>query len=250
MDDNKTSASEAALFVYATSNFNISDTLLPSFLFSDAHVFSGDWGPSCVRQACMGGSKWQSLRHPRLRPPFFVPSTGNSNKSTLDRVKQVMSNALVGHFDNEIDLVSSEGLDGKKSSTSCFRRLFLRPTVRFVPPYGRVHNLGCATGHHPFLMSCSSTNLVLVGLDLFGYWQETSAYRNEVYLLPKQLDVKVTSYTFSTRHGAQRFYSRTRPDYKCVCSGDVDLEFLDVFGNVAVQRLCTEHLSEFHAFST
>ena len=80
-----------------------------------------------------------------------------------------------------------------------------------MPPYGRVHNLGCATGHHPFLMSCSSTNLVLVGLDLFGYWPETSAYRNEVYLLPKQLDVKVTSYTFSTRHGAQRFYSRTRP---------------------------------------
>ena len=34
--------------------------------------------------------------------------------STLDRVKQVMSNALVGDFDNEIDLVSSEGLDGKK----------------------------------------------------------------------------------------------------------------------------------------
>ena len=31
---------------------------------------------------------------------------------------------------------------------------------------------------------------------------ETSAYKNEVYLLPKQLDVKVTSYTFSTRYGA------------------------------------------------
>ena len=41
---------------------------------------------------------------------------------------------------------------------------------------------------------------------------ETSAYKNEVYLLPKQLDVKVTSYTFSTRHGAHRFYSRTRLD--------------------------------------
>ena len=40
---------------------------------------------------------------------------------------------------------------------------------------------------------------------------ETSAYRNEVYLFPYHLDVKVTSYTFSTRHGAQRFYSRTRP---------------------------------------
>ena len=43
MVDNKTSASEAALFVYATCYFNISDTLLPSFLFSDARVLPGDW---------------------------------------------------------------------------------------------------------------------------------------------------------------------------------------------------------------
>ena len=42
-------------------------------------------------------------------------------------------------------------------------------------------------------MSCSSTNLVLVGLDLFGYWQETSAYRKKVYLLPKQLDEQVSA---------------------------------------------------------
>ena len=30
-------------------------------------------------------------------------------------MKQVISNAFVEHFDNEIELVSSEGLDGKES---------------------------------------------------------------------------------------------------------------------------------------
>ena len=57
MVDNKTSASEAALFVYATCYFNISDTLLPSFLFSDARVFSGDWDPvASGRRAWMAPS--------------------------------------------------------------------------------------------------------------------------------------------------------------------------------------------------
>ena len=42
---------------------------------------------------------------------------------------------------------------------------------------------------------------------------KTSAYRNEVYLLPKQLDVKVTSYTFSTRHGAQAFLLKNTPGH-------------------------------------
>ena len=41
--------------------------------------------------------------------------------NTLDHAKKLMDNALVGnnfHFDNEIDLVGSEGFDGVKSSTS------------------------------------------------------------------------------------------------------------------------------------
>ena len=71
-----------------------------------------------------------------------------------------------------------------------------------VPFYGRLHDLGCATGHHPFLMLRPFTSLVLMQLDLFRYWQGTTAYENEVYLLPKQFDVEVTSCRFSTRYGA------------------------------------------------
>merc|ERR1712025_947874 len=55
---------------------------------------------------------------------------------------------------------------------------------------GRLLNLGCATGHPSFVMSCSFTNQALAQLEL---WKEktTGKYEKKVYLLPKQLDEKV-----------------------------------------------------------
>merc|ERR1712146_706641 len=54
-------------------------------------------------------------------------------------------------------------------------------------------NLGCATGHPSFVMSCSFTNQVLGQLDILKNWKENKAYKNDVYLLPKELDEKVAS---------------------------------------------------------
>ena len=48
---------------------------------------------------------------------IFVSSAGNFNFGTLDHVKKLTNNAFVGntgHFDNEIDLAGSEGLEGLK----------------------------------------------------------------------------------------------------------------------------------------
>merc|ERR1712022_101463 len=56
---------------------------------------------------------------------------------------------------------------------------------------GRLCNLGCATGHPSFVMSCSFTNQVLAQLDILKNWKETKSYKNDVYLLPKELDEKV-----------------------------------------------------------
>ena len=49
---------------------------------------------------------------------IVVSSTGNCNISTLDHLKKLKNNAFVGntgHFDNEIDLAGSEGLEGMKA---------------------------------------------------------------------------------------------------------------------------------------
>merc|ERR1712034_162268 len=56
---------------------------------------------------------------------------------------------------------------------------------------GRLLNLGCATGHPSFVMSCSFTNQVLAQIDIRKNWTGSKAYKNQVYLLSKELDEKV-----------------------------------------------------------
>ena len=55
---------------------------------------------------------------------------------------------------------------------------------------GRLVNLGCATGHPSFVMSCSFTNQVLAQIEL---WNNASDYENTVSVLSKALDEKVAS---------------------------------------------------------
>merc|ERR1711896_50151 len=115
----------------------------------------------------------------------------------VDHMAKMKNNAIVGnigHFDNEIDMAGIEGFPGIKVEN-------IKPQVdRFIFPdghgviilaSGRLCNLGCATGHPSFVMSCSFTNQVLTQLDLLKNWKETKAYKNDVYLLPKELDEKV-----------------------------------------------------------
>merc|ERR1712003_286759 len=85
--------------------------------------------------------------------------------------------------------------------TKASKRMGIKPQVdRFVfedghgiimLASGRLLNLGCATGHPSFVMSCSFTNQVLAQLEL---WKEkdTGKYTSgKVYVLPKTLDEKV-----------------------------------------------------------
>jgi adenosylhomocysteinase len=53
---------------------------------------------------------------------------------------------------------------------------------------GRLVNLGNATGHPSFVMSASFTNQTLAQIEL---WTNKTAYKNDVYTLPKHLDEKV-----------------------------------------------------------
>ena len=53
---------------------------------------------------------------------------------------------------------------------------------------GRLVNLGCATGHPSFVMSCSFTNQVVAQLELHSNAQNLE---KKVYTLPKHLDEKV-----------------------------------------------------------
>jgi adenosylhomocysteinase len=53
---------------------------------------------------------------------------------------------------------------------------------------GRLVNLGCATGHPSFVMSCSFANQVLAQIAL---WTTPEKFPLGVHILPKELDEEV-----------------------------------------------------------
>ena len=78
---------------------------------------------------------------------------------------------------------------------------------------GRLVNLGNATGHPSFVMSCSFTNQVLAQLDILKNWKETKSYKNQVYLLPKELDEKVARLHLPALGAEMTTLSKEQADY-------------------------------------
>merc|ERR550537_439053 len=98
---------------------------------------------------------------------IFVSTTGNFNIITLDHMKKMNNKAQVDRY------------------------VFPDGRGIIVLASGRLLNLGCATGHPSFVMSCSFTNQTLAQLEL---WKERDSGKyttDQVYLLPKELDEKV-----------------------------------------------------------
>jgi len=165
-----------------------------------ARVMIAECDPICALQACMEGFQVATSLEVVGEIDIFVTTTGNFNIITVDHMKKMKNNAIVGnigHFDNEIDMAGLEGTKGIKVENikpQVDRFVFENGNGIIVLASGRLLNLGCATGHPSFVMSCSFTNQTLAQLDLLRNWKETDAskkYKNDVYLLPKELDEKV-----------------------------------------------------------
>merc|ERR1712070_500181 len=186
---------------------------------SGARVLITECDPICALQACMEGFQVVTMEEAVGYTDIFVSSTGNFNIITLEHMKNMKNNAIVGnigHFDNEIDMAGLEGFEGIRVEN-------IKPQVdRFVFPdghgvivlaSGRLLNLGCATGHPSFVMSCSFTNQALAQLDLLKNWKETQAYKNDVYLLPKALDEKVAALHLPALGASMTILSKEQADY-------------------------------------
>merc|ERR1712100_790319 len=184
-----------------------------------ARVLVTECDPICALQACMEGFQVVTMEDVVGEVDIFISSTGNFKIIALDHMKNMKNNAIVGntgHFDNEIDMAGLEGMEGIKVEN-------IKPQVdRFVFPdghgvivlaSGRLLNLGCATGHPSFVMSCSLTNQVLAQLDLLKNWKENKGYKNHVYLLPKELDEKVASLHLPALGAELTKLSKEQADY-------------------------------------
>jgi adenosylhomocysteinase len=161
-----------------------------------ARVMITEIDPICALQAAMEGYQVCPLEDVIESVDIVVTATGNKNILMASHMAKMKNNAIVGnigHFDNEIDMAGILKYEGIK-------RINIKPQVdKFVFPTGngviilaegRLLNLGCATGHPSFVMSCSFTNQVVAQLEL---WNEKASkkYENKVYVLPKHLDEKV-----------------------------------------------------------
>jgi adenosylhomocysteinase len=162
-----------------------------------ARVVVTEIDPICALQAAMEGYQVVRLEDVVDTADIFITTTGNKDIITAEHMGRMKHNAIVGnigHFDNEIDMA---GL----YKQSDVQRVTIKPQVdEFVFPdghsvivlaEGRLLNLGCATGHPSFVMSCSFSNQVLAQIELFT---KTSDYSLGVHVLPKQLDENVARF--------------------------------------------------------
>jgi adenosylhomocysteinase len=158
-----------------------------------ARVIVTEVDPINALQAAMEGYQVTTLDDIVGTADIFVSATGNTDIVTTADMERMKHNAIVcniGHFDNEIDM---SGL-----ARSGATKLEIKPQVDLwtfpdghsiiVLAEGRLVNLGCATGHPSFVMSCSFSNQVLAQVELFT---RTADYPIGVYVLPKRLDEQV-----------------------------------------------------------
>merc|ERR1712086_182180 len=91
--------------------------------------------------------------------------------------------------------------------------VFADGTGVIVLAEGRLLNLGCATGHPSFVMSCSFTNQALAQLELWKYKDGEKYARGKVYVLPKALDEKVARLHLDAVGAKLTILSKEQSDY-------------------------------------
>ena len=161
-----------------------------------ARVVVTEIDPINALQAAMEGLQVLTLDDVIDTADIFVTASGNMSLITADDMARMKHNAIVcniGHFDNEIDMDglarSGATRDELKPGTDVWK--FDDGHQIIVLAEGRLVNLGCATGHPSFVMSCSFSNQVIAQIELFN---NAAAYPLGVHVLPKHLDEKVARF--------------------------------------------------------
>ncbi len=149
--------------------------------------------PICALQAAMDGFEVKRLETIVGNADVIITTTGNKDIVQGKHFEALKDKAIVcniGHFDNEIDMawLNANYGDTKIEIKPQVDKYTINGKDVIILAEGRLVNLGCATGHPSFVMSNSFTNQTLAQIEL---WNNSKAYGNDVYMLPKHLDEKV-----------------------------------------------------------
>jgi adenosylhomocysteinase len=179
-----------------------------------ARVIVSEIDPICALQAAMDGFQVARVDDVVGLGDFFVTATGGCGVITAEHMAAMKDQAVVanvGHFDNEIDmagLTAYPGVERVRVKDQVDQWVFPDGHSVLVLSEGRLANLGNATGHPSFVMSCSFTNQVLAQLEL---WR--SEYAPGMHRLPKELDEKVARLHLPALGAHLTTLTQTQADY-------------------------------------
>ncbi|GAA5862421.1 hypothetical protein JCM3774_002511 [Rhodotorula dairenensis] len=158
-----------------------------------ARVIVTEIDPINALQAAMAGFEVTTMEEAAPEGRIFVTTTGCRDIIRGEHFEAMPEDAIVcniGHFDIEIDVAWL-----KANATECIN---VKPQVDrytmkngrhlILLAEGRLVNLGCATGHPSWVMSCSFANQTLAQIAL---WTDNASYPVGVHILPKKLDEEV-----------------------------------------------------------
>jgi adenosylhomocysteinase len=173
-----------------------------------ARVIVTEIDPINALQAAVSGYQVTTMEEAAAQGQIFVTTTGCTDILTAKHFEAMKDDAIVcniGHFDCEIDVAWLKANAVKTVSIKPqVDRFHMKSGRRIILlAEGRLVNLGCATGHSSFVMSCSFTNQTLAQILL--YKGQDTAFTSKypefgkaagklevgVYTLPKILDEEV-----------------------------------------------------------
>ncbi|GAA5847059.1 hypothetical protein JCM9279_002671 [Rhodotorula babjevae] len=146
--------------------------------------------PINALQAAMAGFEVTTMEDAAAQGNIFVTTTGCRDIIRAEHFEAMPEDAIVCKRRAQIDIAWL-----KANAAECIN---VKPQVDrytmksgrhiILLAEGRLVNLGCATGHPSWVMSCSFTNQVLAQMAL---WPDNSKYPLGVHVLPKELDEEV-----------------------------------------------------------
>ncbi|SMN22735.1 similar to Saccharomyces cerevisiae YER043C SAH1 S-adenosyl-L-homocysteine hydrolase [Maudiozyma saulgeensis] len=175
-----------------------------------ARVLITEIDPINALQAAMEGYQVVTMDEASSQGQVFVTTTGCRDIINAEHFLQMPEDAIVcniGHFDIEIDVawLNANAKECINIKPQVDRYLLSSGRHIILLAAGRLVNLGCATGHSSFVMSCSFSNQVLAQIALFRAddaefrnkhieFQKTGPFSIGVHVLPKILDESVARF--------------------------------------------------------
>ncbi|PYH46207.1 adenosylhomocysteinase [Aspergillus saccharolyticus JOP 1030-1] len=172
-----------------------------------ARVIVTEIDPINALQAAVQGYQVTTMEEAAPQGQIFVTTTGCRDILVGKHFEVMRNDAIVcniGHFDIEIDVAwlkaNAKSVQNIKPQVDRYEMPSGNHIILLAE--GRLVNLGCATGHSSFVMSCSFSNQVLAQIALFkaedvAFGQKYVEFGTSgrkpvgVYVLPKVLDEQV-----------------------------------------------------------